>query len=211
MKYLSLIRAIITRLLTVISITAISALALVLCWSPGSASAATTQSSNAATAPSSSITLSVSQSSSSSNSLKLTSQVASNAQIKGQQVSFFVVTKEFTKTSLDVPIGSATTGSNGTASITYKPTWTGNQDFVAKLTTTGTKTAVTATASYDVLATTPGPLYSASNPARPLSRVGHFFVGSALAIVAIVWLTLITFLILAKARLPRLAGDSHTD
>lgn len=189
---------------------AILAATTVLLMFPVAANAATT-SGPQSTAPSSSLSLSVAPSSASSSSLRLTSQLQGSSSLKGQQVSFFVVTKEFEKTSLDVPIGTATTGSDGSASVTYKPTWTGSQQFVAKLANGSSKSTVTATASYDVLATAPGPLYSTSNPARPLSRVGHFFVGSALTLVAIVWLTLITFLILAKTRLPRLAGGEKTD
>lgn len=117
-----------------------------------------------------------------------------------------MVTKEFGGDD-DVPIGTASTAPSGAASITYKPTWTGKEQFVAKLTAGASGAdAATATSYYRVTTSAPGPLYATANPQRPLSFIGHIFVGTVLAIVALLWLTLIVILLLMARRLPRLAG-----
>lgn len=199
------------RSLAAISATVIAAGAAVLCWSPLPAEAATTTGSATPPAAPYSLSISVAPSSGGAGALSLNSQVQGGPSLAGKLVSFFVVTKEF-GTNMDVPIGTATTASDGTASVSYKPTWSGSQEFVATLQGTGSSSkAVQATTTYTVAASNPGPLYATANHARPLASVGHVFVTAALSLVALVWLTLITFLLIAKLRLPRLAGGGQAD
>lgn len=185
--------------------SALSVTAVVLCWSLPALAATP-----APAAPPTSMALSVAPGSAGSSTLTLVSQLEGGSSLGGRTISFFVVTKEFGN-SLDVPIGTAKTASDGTASVTYKPTWSGSQPFVAKLAGAAAGTALSATTSYTVAAFSPGPLYSTSNPSRPLSSVGHIFVAAALALVALVWLTLISFLVMAGRLLPRFASGGRTD
>lgn len=120
---------------------------------------------------------------------------------RGATVAFFVVSREFGDPR-NVPIGVAKVGASGTARIDYRPTWSGVQQFVAKL-----AGGPTATAAYRVAAAAPGPLHDTANPGRPLASVGHVFLDVILSVAALVWLSLAVTLVLAFARLPRLAGE----
>jgi hypothetical protein len=134
-----------------------------------------------------------------------------SASIPKSSVAFFVVTKEFGH-NLNVPIGTAKTSQDGTATINYAPTWNGKEQFIANLTSgLGDAAAPTATSYHQVTASGPGPLYASANPLRPFSLMGHFFVGTILTIVALVWLTLISILLLLARRLPRMAGVMSAD
>lgn len=123
---------------------------------------------------------------------------------RGRSVAFFVVSTEFGPPR-NVPIGTAATAANGTASIGYRPTWSGEEQFVAELTGPGARVPP-ATASYRVTASTPGLLSVGANPARPLASVGRVFLAVILTVVALVWLGLIITLVLAIGWMPRLAG-----
>lgn len=136
--------------------------------------------------------------------LTLVSRLGSSSDKRGRSVAFFVVSTEFGQ-HRDVPIGTAETAADGTASVRYKPTWSGTEQFVAKLTGPGAQVPA-ATASYRVTASTPGLLSAGANPARPLAAVGHVFLDVILTIVALVWLGLIITLVLAIGWMPRLAG-----
>ncbi len=159
--------------------------------------------STAATAPSV-LTLSVAARPHDPTDLTLVSHLQSSSDNGGKSVAFFVVSTQF-KQPEDVPIGTAKTAADGTASVSYKPTWSGKEQFVAKLTSPGAQVPA-ATAYYRVTASTPGPLYAAANPARPLSFIGHIFLGVVLTIVALIWLGLIIMLVAAVGWMPRLAG-----
>lgn len=124
----------------------------------------------------------------------------------GAQVAFFVVSTEFGQPH-QVPIGVAAVGKDGTARLGYLPTWSGEQQFIAKLSAEGAN-ATSATAEYRVTASTPGLLYAGANPERPLASVGHVFLDIILAVVASVWLSLLVTLALALGRLPRLTGET---
>ncbi|HET7354434.1 MAG TPA: hypothetical protein VFJ11_10350 [Gaiellaceae bacterium] len=126
----------------------------------------------------------------------------------GEPVAFFVVSKEF-GSARNVPIGVTRAGADGTARMTYTPTWSGTQQFVVKLARPGAR-ARSATAEYRVTASKPGPLSAGANPPRPLASVGHVFLTVILTIVTLIWLSLLITLALAFGRLPRLAGaDQH--
>ena len=126
----------------------------------------------------------------------------------GEPVAFFVVSREF-GSARNVPIGVTKAGKDGTARLTYVPTWTGAQQFIGKLARPGAR-ASSATAEYRVTSSKPGPLTAGANPPRPLASVGHVFLTVILMIVALIWLSLLFTLALAFGRLPRLAGaDQH--
>jgi hypothetical protein len=136
--------------------------------------------------------------------LTLVSRLQSSSGNGGKTVAFFVVSTEFEK-ARELPIGTAKTAADGTASVRYKPTWSGKEQFVAKLTSSGTHVPA-ASAYYRVVSSTPGPLFAGANPARPLSSVGHIFLRVILTSVALIWLGLIIMLVLAVGWMPRLAG-----
>lgn len=122
----------------------------------------------------------------------------------GAAVAFFVVSTEFKRAR--VPIGVAKAASDGTARIRYTPTWSGTEQFVARLAELPTG-GPEATVSYRVTASVAGPLAADANPGRPLASVGHTFLTVILTLVGLVWLTLIAMLALAIGWLPRLATE----
>jgi hypothetical protein len=139
--------------------------------------------------------------------LVLTSHLQGGSRNGAESVAFFVVTTEFGKDQ-NVPIGSAKIAGDGTARIIYTPTWSGEQQFVARLTGSAAASAPTATADYRVSTDAVGPLYAAANPPRPFSFMGSAFLAALLTIVALVWLTLIITLLVVVRGLPRLAQRS---
>ncbi len=193
------------RTLRFVLVAAAPMLAVGLCRSPEAfaSSPVIHSASKAATAPTV-LTLSVAARPHDPAELTLVSRLQSSSGNGGKSVAFFVVSTEF-KQPKDVPIGTAKTAADGTASVSYKPTWSGKEQFVAKLSSAGTQVPA-ATAYYRVTASTPGPLSAAANPARPLASIGHVFLNVILAIVALVWLGLIITLVLAVGWMPRLAG-----
>ena len=189
------IRSLRYRTLKCVLVVAAPILAVGLCSSPAAFAAATTPTV---------LTLSVASRPPNPTDLTLVSRLQSSSGTGGKTVAFFVVSTEFEK-ARELPIGTAKTAADGTASVRYKPTWSGKEQFVAKLTSAGTHVPA-ATAYYRVVSSTPGPLFAGANPARPLSSVGHIFLRVILTTVALVWLGLIIMLVLAVAWMPRLAG-----
>jgi molybdopterin-containing oxidoreductase family membrane subunit len=101
-------------------------------------------------------------------------------------VTFAFSTTEFGTPARLVPLGSANTDGTGVAQLAYKPTTTGQEGFSASSTgakpvTSGTTVAVTVAQS----------AYHPA-PAKPLASVGKILVVVLFAIVAAIWLTLIT-------------------
>jgi hypothetical protein len=135
--------------------------------------------------------------------LVLASRLEGSRHDGGRVVAFFVVSTEFGRHALK--IGTARTAADGTARIRYRPTWSGDQRFVARVTGAGAPVPA-ATASYHVIVSAPGPLAAGANPARPLAAVGSVFLDAALTVVGAVWLVLIGMLVAAFAWMPRLAG-----
>ena len=189
------IRSLRYRTLKCVLVVAAPILAVGLCSSPAAFAAATTPTV---------LTLSVASRPPNPTDLTLVSRLQSSSGTGGKSVAFFVVSTEF-KQPKDVPIGTAKTAADGTASVRYKPTWSGKEQFVAKLTSSGTHVPA-ASAYYRVVSSTPGPLFAGANPARPLSSVGHIFLRVILTSVALIWLGLIIMLVLAVGWMPRLAG-----
>jgi hypothetical protein len=188
--------------------------AVTLCWS---ATAGAAPKSGAATsAPPSTLTLFVAPKHGDSQALILKSHIAGGGVETGKSVCFFVVTTQFGKAD-DVLIGTATVSdTTPTPDLVYEPTWTGTQEFVAKLSTgirpcaattaprpTATSADPSATVHYRVVTSTSGPLEAKANPQRPLSVIGKVFGGSALFVVAAIWAMLLAFLGLVALRLRR--------
>jgi Ni/Fe-hydrogenase subunit HybB-like protein len=111
-------------------------------------------------------------------------------------VDFFFSTTEFGSPAQLVPLGSVTTEKSGIATLIlggdavhrYRPTTTGPQQFVATYTAAGAKPVTSKTTVNVTVAR------SAYHPAaaKPLASVGKGLVIFLFAVVAAVWLTLIT-------------------
>ncbi len=196
------------RMLTFVLVTAAPALAAGVCSSPAAFASSpmtgTTHNAGAAATAPAALTLSVVARPHHPSDVTVVARLQSGSGDGGRTISFFVVSTEFAQPR-DVPIGTAKTTADGTASVAYKPTWSGREKFIAKLASPGAQAA--ATAYYRVTASTPGPLFAGANPARPLSSMGHVFLDVILSIVALVWLGLITMVALAVGWLPRLARE----
>ena len=154
-------------------------------------------------APTGVVKLSVKQSADKPEQLVLTSRVQGAAGTAGRSVTFYVVTRQFGD-ERTVPIGSADLERDGTASVTYRPTWNGDQRFVAHL-DGDPATAPSGSASYQVTASTEGPYYPLANQPRPFGPLGRVFVDVLLATVALVWLTLVLTVVRVARGLPHRA------
>jgi hypothetical protein len=130
--------------------------------------------------------------------MELTATVTSTQgqPLPNAQVAFLFSTTEFGAQPRLVPLGSATTDKSGAAELTlggdadhlYKPTTKGPQVFLASYTATG---AQPITSSTTVNVTTATSAYHPA-PAKPLASVGKILVLCLFAIVAAIWLTLVT-------------------
>jgi hypothetical protein len=111
-------------------------------------------------------------------------------------VAFGFSTTEFGTPARLVPLGSATTDKTGIARLTlggdadhlYRPTATGPQEFLASYTAAGAKPVTSATT---VAVTVAQSAYHPAPP-KPLASVGKILVVVLFAIVAAIWLTLLT-------------------
>ena len=137
------------------------------------------------------LSLDVARSGASAVQLVLTAAVASPT--SNERVSFYVVTTELGGHRL-VPLGSAAVGPSGAASITYQPTWTGMEQFVAQIGSDPSKPAASADRSFLVTSAVPGMGPKLTNSPKPLRQVGEDFVAVVLAVVALVWATLLATL-----------------
>lgn len=155
------------------------------------------------------LTLTVTTQPSNPVNLVLTTRLQGDSSVGTRSVEFFVVSTEFGQ-DRNVPIGVATLGKDGSASIIYTPTWSGETRFVVRLAGAPAKDAPTATAMYNVPAGAAGPLYSAANPARPFAFMGQAFQAVLLGVVVLVWLTLTVTLVVVVRGLPRLAPGARS-
>jgi len=131
--------------------------------------------------------------------VKLTAKLtrADGKPLANADVAFSFSTREFGTPARPVPLGSATTDKTGVAVLTlggdadhlYRPTATGPQQFIATYTATPEAKPVTAATTVNVTVAR-----SAYHPAppKPLAGVGKVMVIVLFAIVAAIWLTLIT-------------------
>jgi Ni/Fe-hydrogenase subunit HybB-like protein len=121
----------------------------------------------------------------------------------GATVTFAVVSHEFAGSGL-MQVGTATTDAAGVAQIDYVPTWTGNEQFVARVAGPGGSVVASATTTYTVTVDPPGLPKSIYEYQRPLTTTGHWVVVTLLTIVAIIWVLLLGSLTLVVVRMPRL-------
>lgn len=133
--------------------------------------------------------------------LTLVARLGKSSPREGTTIAFFVVSTEF-KQPIDVPIGTGDTAADGTATLTYAPTWSGPQRFLAAV----ADTQLRAAADYRVTTSTPGPLATTANPGWPFASLGRGFLDVILAVVAFIWLGLFVTLAVAFGWMPRLAG-----
>ncbi len=119
-----------------------------------------------------------------------------------QPVHFFVTTSLFGGAKL-VPIGVA--HSYGGFALSYKPTVTGRQTFTAEILDSSGAVLSSGTSSF--LVTTRTAMFSPSetNAPKPLASFGRGMVGVLLAIVGLIWLTLIVTLVRVTRGTARLA------
>jgi Ni/Fe-hydrogenase subunit HybB-like protein len=102
-------------------------------------------------------------------------------------VAFSFATKQFGPKERLVQLGKVATGANGKARLTYKPTVTGPQRFVAS--SVAAADAKPVTADTNVTVTVAQSAYRPAPP-KPLADVGKILVVALFAIVAGIWLTL---------------------
>ncbi len=121
----------------------------------------------------------------------------------GQKVDFYVKTSTFSTGGM-MQIGSAT-ASNGVAEVTYLPTWTGEETFVAQALGAGGTIAGSATQTYKVTIDPAGLPKSVYEYTRPLDGVGVNLVRTLLGIAALVWILLLGTLVMVVVRVPRMA------
>ena len=141
---------------------------LVVALSPGPAAAAALPAIGASASSSALIlALSVAPQPGKPGNLVLTSHLQGGSRNGAESVAFFVVTTEFGKDQ-NVPIGSAKVAGDGTARIIYTPTWSGEQQFVARLTGSAAASAPTATADYRVSTDAVGPPLCRCQPTQTI-------------------------------------------
>ena len=121
----------------------------------------------------------------------------------GQKVDFYVKTSTFSTGGM-MQIGSAT-ASNGVAEVTYLPTWTGEETFVAQALGAGGTIAGSATQTYKVTIDPAGLPKSVYEYTRPMDGVGINLVRTLLGIAALVWILLLGTLVMVVVRVPRMA------
>jgi len=102
-------------------------------------------------------------------------------------VAFVLSTTEFGTPARLIPLGSATTDKGGVAELKYQPKVAGSQGFGATYTAGGKSVTSNATVAVTVAQSPYRPA-----PAKPLASVGKILVLCLFAIVAAIWLTLVT-------------------
>ena len=111
----------------------------------------------------------------------------------GDSVSFSVHLTQFAGAPL-LTLGSATTNAAGEAVLTYRPTWTGRQALVAIATNTSGTTLASATTTFSA-ASAAHPFAGTVQALRPDGTIGRAVAGVLLAIVAVLWITLIAVVV----------------
>ena len=113
--------------------------------------------------------------------------------LAGDSVNFSVHLAEFAGAPL-LTLGSATTNAAGRAVLTYHPTWTGHQALVATATDTSGATIASATTSFAAT----GAVHSFAGTieaVRPDGTIGQAVAGVLIAIVTVLWITLIAVVV----------------
>ena len=115
------------------------------------------------------------------------------ASLAGADVSFSVHLSQFSGAPL-LTLGTATTNAAGVAALAYRPTWTGHQALVATAVDAAGTTLASATASFAATRAT-HPFAGTVQAARPDGIIGRWVAGVLLAIVAVLWVTLIAIVV----------------
>ncbi len=135
--------------------------------------------------------------------LQMPHSVASSkpASLAGAAVSFSVHLNEFSGAPL-LTLGTSITNAAGVATLTYRPTWTGHQAFVATAANAAGTTLASATTSFAATRAA-HPFAGTVQAVRPDGVIGQWVVGVLLALVATVWVTLIAVVVRVNLRLAR--------
>ncbi len=115
------------------------------------------------------------------------------ASLAGAEVSFSVHLSEFSGAPL-LALGTATTNGAGVATLAYRPTWTGHQALVATAANAAGTPLASATASFAATDATHA-FAGTVQAVRPDGVIGRWVAGVLLAIVAMLWVTLIAVLV----------------
>ncbi len=121
---------------------------------------------------------------------KLTSGATS--QLAGIDVDFYVGAAQFTGQFGNAPLlllGKATTGSNGVATLTYSPTWTGKQPLVAQIDSASGNILTSSSTTYFASAASL-PFKGTVQSQRPDGTLGRWTAGVLLTILGLLWLVL---------------------
>ncbi len=114
------------------------------------------------------------------------------SQLAGIAVDFYVGTAQFTGQFGNAPLlllGKSATGSNGVATLTYSPTWTGKQPLVAQIDSASGNTLVSSSTTYSATAAS-SPFKGTVQSQRPDGTLGKWAGGILLAILGLLWLVL---------------------
>lgn len=115
------------------------------------------------------------------------------ASLAGDQVTFSVHLAQFAGAPLLV-LGSATTDAAGEATLTYRPTWLGRQALVATATSPRGNTLGSAATSVTALSAS-HPFAGTVEASRPDGVIGRWVAGTLLAVLAVLWVTLVALVV----------------
>jgi hypothetical protein len=113
-------------------------------------------------------------------------------QLAGIAVDFYVGAKQFTGQFDTAPLlllGKAATGSNGVATLTYSPTWTGKQPLVAQIDSASGNTLASSSTTYSATAASL-PFKGTVQSQRPDGTLGKWAAGILLTVLGLLWLVL---------------------
>jgi ABC-type antimicrobial peptide transport system permease subunit len=113
--------------------------------------------------------------------------------LAGDSVNFSVHLDEFAGAPL-LALGSATTDATGTATMTYRPTWTGRQALTATVTDASGNTLGSAVTNFTA-DSADRPFVGTIEAARPDGTIGQAVAGVLIALVVILWVTLIAVVV----------------
>ncbi|MCL4423619.1 MAG: hypothetical protein M1115_10760 [Actinobacteria bacterium] len=125
----------------------------------------------------------------------------------GVSVSFSVRVEEFSGAPL-LALGTAKTDAAGIAMLTYRPTWTGRQAFVATATNEAGTSLGSATTTF-IAKSSPQSFAGTVEAVRPDGAIGQAVAGVLLSIVALIWIVLLAVVVRVNLGLgPSRAAES---
>jgi len=122
-----------------------------------------------------------------------TGSTAQPGSLAGDSVSFSVHLDEFAGAPL-LALGSATTDAAGTATLTYRPTWTGRQALFVTATDASGNTLGSATTSFTA-GSAARPFVGTIEAVRPDGTIGQAVAGVLIALVVVLWIALIAVVV----------------